>query len=147
VGFEPTIAVLERAKTVRALYRAATAIGHSTIWSGRAARPWCSQGEIHNSYMGNSVGKRWDGREVNITVNIIVKMIDDWHWLGVVQNAGLWYWGVGLQRSAYTPDATSVLLRLSVNLYFSRCHWAPLLWLYIPEVPGLSVGLTTVSFF
>jgi hypothetical protein len=29
VGFEPTIAVLERAKTVRALDRAATAIGIS----------------------------------------------------------------------------------------------------------------------
>jgi hypothetical protein len=27
VGFEPTISVLERAKTVRALYRAATVIG------------------------------------------------------------------------------------------------------------------------
>jgi hypothetical protein len=29
VGFEPTIAVLERAKTVRALYRSATAIGYT----------------------------------------------------------------------------------------------------------------------
>jgi hypothetical protein len=31
VGFEPTIAVLERAKTVRALDRAATAIGQLTF--------------------------------------------------------------------------------------------------------------------
>jgi hypothetical protein len=31
VGFEPTIAVLERAKTVRALDRSATAIGYSKI--------------------------------------------------------------------------------------------------------------------
>jgi hypothetical protein len=31
VGFEPTISVLERAKTVRALDRAATAIGFSEI--------------------------------------------------------------------------------------------------------------------
>jgi hypothetical protein len=31
VGFEPTIAVLERAKTVRALDRAATAIGETRI--------------------------------------------------------------------------------------------------------------------
>jgi hypothetical protein len=30
VGFEPTISVLERAKTVRALDRAVTAIGFST---------------------------------------------------------------------------------------------------------------------
>jgi hypothetical protein len=33
VGFEPTIAVLERAKTVRALDRSATAIG-STFYEG-----------------------------------------------------------------------------------------------------------------
>jgi hypothetical protein len=31
VGFEPTIAVLERAKTVRALDRSATAIGTSIL--------------------------------------------------------------------------------------------------------------------
>jgi hypothetical protein len=31
VGFEPTIAVLERAKTIRALVRAATAIGMSQM--------------------------------------------------------------------------------------------------------------------
>jgi hypothetical protein len=40
VGFEPTIAVLERAKTVRALERSATAIGASVqllILSGNLA--------------------------------------------------------------------------------------------------------------
>jgi hypothetical protein len=31
VGFEPTIAVLERAKTVRALDRSATAIGKNKV--------------------------------------------------------------------------------------------------------------------
>jgi hypothetical protein len=31
VGFEPTIAVLERAKTVRALNRSATAIGKKKV--------------------------------------------------------------------------------------------------------------------
>jgi hypothetical protein len=32
VGFEPTISVLERGKTVRALDREATAIGNSMKW-------------------------------------------------------------------------------------------------------------------
>jgi hypothetical protein len=34
VGFEPTISVLERAKTVRALDRAATAIGNPCLVTG-----------------------------------------------------------------------------------------------------------------
>jgi hypothetical protein len=55
VGFEPTIAVLERAKTVRALNRTATAIGSfkhevplnsihtvSSCLSGNTVRPYCT---------------------------------------------------------------------------------------------------------
>jgi hypothetical protein len=37
VGFEPTISVLERAKTVRALDRAATAIG-KTVKGGKGIK-------------------------------------------------------------------------------------------------------------
>jgi hypothetical protein len=39
VGFEPTIAVLERAKTVLALDRSATAIGIKVKCSIKAGRP------------------------------------------------------------------------------------------------------------
>jgi hypothetical protein len=38
VGFEPTIAVLQRAKTVRALDRAATAIGRMKIMEVKAIK-------------------------------------------------------------------------------------------------------------
>jgi hypothetical protein len=38
VGFEPTIAVLERAKTVRALDRSTTAIGKVKIENGNRER-------------------------------------------------------------------------------------------------------------
>jgi hypothetical protein len=48
VGFEPTIAVLERAKTVRALDRAATAIGFLRIWA--------SSDQLRNFKSHNSCG-------------------------------------------------------------------------------------------
>jgi hypothetical protein len=52
VGFEPTIAVLERAKTVRALDRAATAIGMTnyslTVHYGDSTRPQQATGTSSN---------------------------------------------------------------------------------------------------
>jgi hypothetical protein len=39
VGFEPTTPVFERAKTVHALYRAGTVIGHEDVWGSRSIAP------------------------------------------------------------------------------------------------------------
>jgi hypothetical protein len=47
VGFEPTVQVFERAKTVHALDRAATVIGHIIIyWSKRVISSLSSPHEI-----------------------------------------------------------------------------------------------------
>jgi hypothetical protein len=48
VGFEPTVAVLERAKTVRALDRAATAIDPSKSWKYFFISILVSDSEVYN---------------------------------------------------------------------------------------------------
>jgi hypothetical protein len=102
VGFEPTIPVFERTKTVHALNRAATVIGGKTcLVLYKICRPalclnTCWHSSIHgfiNDDINNSgyiasdgrmVGEQWTGRNVEGRGHVLIEALF-WHLLGGVE--------------------------------------------------------------